>query len=51
MDGDSDGILAAGINRYMTKPLRKAAIIGIVAEFCPKDVRALDLEHVQLTGT
>ncbi|MEI6097719.1 MAG: response regulator [Alphaproteobacteria bacterium] len=51
MDGDSDGILAAGIDRYMTKPLRKAAIIGIVAEFCPKDVRALDLERVQLTGT
>ena len=51
LDGDADGILAAGIDRYMTKPLRKAAITGIVAEFCPQDVRALDMEPVQMTGT
>jgi signal transduction histidine kinase/CheY-like chemotaxis protein len=35
MDGDSEGILAAGIDRYMTKPLRKAAIIETLTEFCP----------------
>ncbi len=35
MDGDSEGILAAGIDRYMTKPLRKAAIIDTLTEFCP----------------
>jgi CheY-like chemotaxis protein len=51
MDGDADGILAAGIDRYMTKPLRKAAITGVVVEFCPKDVRSLDVEPVQMTGT
>ena len=51
MDGDADGILAAGIDRYMTKPLRKAAITGVVAEFCPKNVRALDVEPLQMTGT
>ena len=51
MDGDAEGILAAGIDRYMTKPLRKAAITGVVAEFCPKQVRALDVEPVAMTGT
>jgi CheY-like chemotaxis protein len=51
MDGDADGILAAGIDRYMTKPLRKAAITGVVAEFCPRDVRVLDVEPAQMTGT
>ncbi len=35
MEGDSEGILAAGIDRYMTKPLRKAAIIETLTEFCP----------------
>ncbi len=35
MDGDAEGILAAGIDRYMTKPLRKAAITETLAEFCP----------------
>ena len=39
MDGDSDGILAAGIDRYMTKPLRKAAICEMLARFCPADAR------------
>jgi signal transduction histidine kinase/CheY-like chemotaxis protein len=35
MDGDADGILAAGIDRYMTKPLRKAEILDALTEFCP----------------
>ena len=39
MDGDEAGILAAGIDRYMTKPLRKVAITGTLADFCPPDVR------------
>ncbi|MCU0828087.1 MAG: response regulator [Tabrizicola sp.] len=39
MDGDAEGILAAGIDRYLTKPLRKAAIEGVLAEFCPPEVR------------
>ena len=39
MDGDSDGILASGIDRYMTKPLRKAAITEALTEFCPAEAR------------
>ncbi len=50
MDGDSDSIFAAGIDRYMTKPLRKSAIIGALAEFCPKDARPVQDEQA-LTGT
>lgn len=41
MDGDSEGILAAGIDRYMTKPLRKQAIIETLTEFCPAGVHPL----------
>ena len=51
MDGDAEGILAAGIDRYMTKPLRKAAIAGVLAEFCPAEARSLDVEPQQMTGT
>jgi signal transduction histidine kinase/DNA-binding response OmpR family regulator len=40
MDGDAEGILAAGIDRYLTKPLRKSAIEGALAEFCPPQARA-----------
>jgi signal transduction histidine kinase/CheY-like chemotaxis protein len=39
MDGDSEGILAAGLDHYMTKPLRKAAIHERVVEHCPPDVQ------------
>ena len=51
MDGDEAGILAAGIDRYMTKPLRKAAIAGVLAEFCPAEARGLEEERQQMTGT
>jgi signal transduction histidine kinase/DNA-binding response OmpR family regulator len=51
MDGDEEGILAAGIDRYMTKPLRKVAIAGVLAEFCPKEARPLETEPEKMTGT
>ncbi len=51
MDGDEAGILAAGIDRYMTKPLRKAAILAVLAEFCPREARPLEGEAEQMTGT
>ena len=51
MDGDETSILAAGIDRYMTKPLRKAAIFGAIADFCPTDARPVLVEPVALTGT
>ncbi|WP_339113673.1 response regulator [Thioclava sp. GXIMD2076] len=36
MEGDSQGILASGIDHYLTKPLRKAAIVEHIAANCPK---------------
>jgi signal transduction histidine kinase/CheY-like chemotaxis protein len=51
MDGDAEGILAAGIDRYMTKPLRRASILGVLTEFCPKEARAIEGEDQALTGT
>jgi len=30
MDGDAEGILAAGLDHYLTKPLRKAAIVEMI---------------------
>ncbi len=49
MDGDSESIFAAGIDRYMTKPLRKSSITGALVEFCPKDARPVLAEEA-LTG-
>jgi signal transduction histidine kinase/CheY-like chemotaxis protein len=39
MDGDSDQIMTAGIDRYLTKPLRKTAIEAALLEYSPPDVR------------
>jgi len=39
MAGDDEGILAAGLDFYLTKPLRKAAIAERMAEACPDGVR------------
>jgi CheY-like chemotaxis protein len=39
MDGDSDGILESGLDLYMTKPLRKAAINEQVCTCCPDEVQ------------
>jgi signal transduction histidine kinase/DNA-binding response OmpR family regulator len=43
MDGDATDILAAGIDHYMTKPLRKAAIVEVLVEHCPADARAITM--------
>ncbi len=52
MDGDAEGILAAGIDRYLTKPLRKAVLVEVMAEFCPNEARAIQTEVAeQMTGT
>jgi len=53
MDGDAEGILAAGIDRYLTKPLRKSAICSALVEFCPPDARPVELEEEEQlkTGT
>jgi len=39
MEGDSEAILAAGIDRYLTKPLRKTAIERALAEYRPPEAR------------
>jgi hypothetical protein len=41
MDGDAEGILAAGIDRYMTKPLRKVTLTETLSELCPVDARPI----------
>ena len=40
MEGDAEAILAAGIDRYLTKPLRKTAIEGALGEYCPPEARS-----------
>ncbi|MDG1470201.1 MAG: response regulator [Ascidiaceihabitans sp.] len=37
MDGDDQGILEAGLDHYLTKPLRKPQIHAQIAQTCPKD--------------
>lgn len=39
MDGDDQGILASGIDFYLTKPLRKPAIHAKLRECCPEDAQ------------
>jgi signal transduction histidine kinase/CheY-like chemotaxis protein len=39
MDGDDQGILASGIDRYMTKPLRKIAITEAIVANGPRGAR------------
>ena len=41
MSGDQQDILAAGLDRYMTKPLRKDAIIDVIREFAPEECAPL----------
>jgi signal transduction histidine kinase/CheY-like chemotaxis protein len=37
MEGDDTSILAAGIDEYLTKPLRKTAIAAALLAHCPQD--------------
>ena len=39
MESDREGILAAGLDQYLTKPLRKAEIFAAIGEHCPEDAR------------
>ncbi len=43
MEGDAEDILAAGIDRYMTKPLRRSAITGALEDFRPEGTEDLGL--------
>ena len=42
MDGDSEGILAAGLDHYMTKPLRKTLIHERIQEHQPAEALPVD---------
>ena len=42
MDGDAEGILAAGIDRYLTKPLRKSVIGDAIIAFHPAGARPVE---------
>lgn len=39
MAGDQEEILAAGLDRFMTKPLRKAQLLELIREFQPHEAR------------
>lgn len=45
MAGDEKEILAAGLDHYMTKPLRKAAIIDRILQEHPEDCRPIQPEE------
>jgi CheY-like chemotaxis protein len=40
MSGDDHEILKAGLDKYLTKPLRKKEIVGQILEFCPPEAVA-----------
>ncbi|MEM7319353.1 MAG: response regulator, partial [Pseudomonadota bacterium] len=39
MSGDAEGILAAGLDHYLTKPLRKTSIHEMILDKCPDSAR------------
>ena len=39
MDGDAEALLAQGLDRVLTKPLRKALILEEIANACPAECR------------
>jgi hypothetical protein len=39
VEGDEEAILAAGLDHYLTKPVRKDAIFNAIALNCPPGVR------------
>ena len=49
MDGDQEGILSAGLDHYLTKPLKKNAISEQIVQALPEGVRD-PLEGDQVDG-
>lgn len=37
MEDDTTRFLAAGIDRHLTKPLRKSALVEVLLHFCPPE--------------
>ncbi|APG45549.1 response regulator [Phaeobacter porticola] len=50
MTGDSEGILAAGLDHYLTKPLRKALILERLHAYLPAEAAPLVPEDLNQTG-
>ncbi|WP_293576091.1 response regulator [Phaeobacter sp.] len=50
MTGDSDGILAAGLDHYLTKPLRKALIHERIHAYLPAEAAPLMDDHAAQSG-
>ena len=40
MDGDSDSMFEAGVDHYITKPLRKNELVDFIQKFHPKGARS-----------
>ncbi|WP_322866781.1 response regulator [Aquicoccus sp. G2-2] len=47
LDTDRNAILAAGLDEYLTKPLRKAEIFAAIRTFCPEDCLPVASEEPQ----
>ena len=50
MEGDRQSILQAGIDHYLTKPLKKAEIVSRIAAFCPAGARPAATPREAATG-
>ncbi|MEM6384955.1 MAG: ATP-binding protein [Pseudomonadota bacterium] len=47
MEGDAEEILAAGIDFYMTKPVKKAELVSYIEKNCPESVASIYPEDLQ----
>ena len=47
VEGDRDAILAAGLDAYLTKPLKKGAIIDTIVSNAPVDANPPQVETAQ----
>ena len=50
LDGDDQGILAAGLDHYLTKPLRKPKIFDMVKTYCPEEAASPFPEELAAAG-
>ncbi|MEM9971620.1 MAG: response regulator, partial [Pseudomonadota bacterium] len=44
LEGDAEEILAAGIDHYMTKPVKKADLVAYIVAFCPTNAQSVQPE-------
>ncbi len=43
MEGDETGVLASGMDQYLTKPLKKSVLLATMVEFRPADAAPVEL--------